>query len=85
VHWYIAVMKQAGNTKFNIVKHVDVELAQIFSCFDDDLVLLEKYSILFVDDTEAIKAKIGQYFEKIPSTQSLNINYGFLCIVVLCS
>jgi len=28
------------------------------------MVLLEKYGILFGDDTEAIKAKIGQYFEK---------------------
>jgi len=54
----------------------DVELTQIFSCFDVDMVLLEKYGILLGDDTEVIKAKIGQYFEKKHSTQSIiNTNY----------
>jgi len=47
---------------FSILKHADVKLAQIFSCFDVDMVLLEKYDILFGDNTEESRTKIGQYF-----------------------
>jgi len=41
-----------------------VELAQIFSCFDVNMVILEKCGILYGDDKEVIKSKIGQYFEE---------------------
>jgi len=39
---------------FSILKHTDVKLGEIFSCFDVDIVLLEKCGILFGDNTETL-------------------------------
>jgi len=47
------------------------------------MVLLEKYGILFGDDTEVLKAKIGEYFGKKTLKPSININNTFVYIGVL--
>jgi len=60
-----------------------VELAQIFSCFDVNMVILEKCGILYGDDKEVIKSKIGEYFGKKTLKPSININNTFVYIGVL--